>query len=78
MKYIELIKWFNKGINQKKNAFEKLCFEISNIIISMQDEPVNFNDYLEVLIKYHEVLLLNRSEFLFTWFFEKNISFLTL
>ncbi len=73
MKYIELIKWFNKGINQKKNAFEKLCFEISNIILSMQDGPVNFNDYLEVLIKYHEVLLLNRSELLFTWFFEKNI-----
>ena len=46
---------FNRE-NQKKNAFEKLCFEISNIIISIQDGSVNFNDIWKYSIKYHEVL----------------------
>lgn len=73
MKYIELIKWFNKRRDLKNNVFEKLCYEIANIIITYQERSVNFNDYLSVFIKYHEVLLLNRSSLLFSWFLDKGV-----
>ena len=73
MKYIELIKWHNKRRDTKKNVFEKMCYEISSTIISTQNKHVDFNDYLLILINYHETLLLNRPNLLYSWFKEMGI-----